>query len=154
MKAVQKGKGYVVDERFFVSYQEVQCYKYLKYIGIPPGKMHHEYRIGKKHIDFFPLKRVFWEHHPIVLKLGHNIYKYGKQRRAILDKHGYSHIPLIISDTMFEDVPDICQKMREHNIDFRKGKVPNDTGIIYVRDYTQQYKKEWYPMLAESIPAT
>ncbi len=96
-------------------------------------------RLGNNHFDFFPLKRVFWEHHPINLKLGKDIYKYGKQRRHILDKHGYEHIPLIVSDIMFEDLPDICQKMSEHEIDFRKGKVPTDTGIYYLRDYETRF---------------
>lgn len=143
--------GYVFDDRFFNSFQEVQCYRYLKHVGIPPGKMHMEFRLGNNHFDFFPLKRVFWEHHPINLKLGKDIYKYGKQRRHILDKHGYEHIPLIVSDIMFEDLPDICQKMSEHEIDFRKGKVPTDTGIYYLRDYQNDYLNIGYEVLVETI---
>jgi len=143
--------GYVFDDRFFNSFQEVQCYRYLKHIGIPPGKMHMEYRLGKNHFDFFPLKRVFWEHHPINLKLGKDIYKYGKQRRHILDQNGYEKIPLIVSDIMFEDIPDICQKMQEHDIDFRKGKVPTETGIYYLRDFENDFLDIGYDLLAETI---
>lgn len=143
--------GYVFDERFFNSFQEVQCYRYLKHIGIPPGKMHMEYKMGRNHFDFFPLKRVFWEHHPINHKLGSDIYKYGKQRRHILDAHGYEHIPLIVSDIMFDDVPDICHKMAEHDIDLRKGIVPTDTGIYYLRDYENEYLNIGYELLAETI---
>jgi hypothetical protein len=91
----KSGNGYVFDERFFNSFQEVQCYKYLKYIGIPTKKMHMEYCIGKNYFDFFPLRRIFWEHHPISLKLGKDIYKYGKKRRQILDKLGIKIIHLL-----------------------------------------------------------
>jgi len=149
--ADQVDNGYVFDDRFFNSFQEVQCYRYLKHIGIPPGKMHIEYRLGKNHFDFFPLKRVFWEHHPINLKLGKDIYKYGKERRHILDKHGYEHIPLIVSDVMFEDITDICQKMNENEIDLRHGKVPTDTGIYYLRDYETQFTRLGYELLAETL---
>ncbi len=142
--------GYVFDERYFNSFQEVQCYRYLKHIGIPSGKMHIEYRLGKNHFDFFPLKRVFWEHHPINLKLGKNIYKYGKERRQILDEHGYDNFPLIVSDIMFDGVSDICNKMIEHNIDLRKGSVPTDTGIYYLRDYEEQFLRMGYELLAET----
>ena len=149
--AAQMDNGYVYDDRFFNSFQEVQCYRYLKHIGIPPGKMHMEYRLGKNHVDFFPLKRVFWEHHPINLKLGKDIYKYGKQRRHILDQNGYDKIPLIVSDIMFENIPDICQKMDEHDIDFRKGKVPTETGIYYLRDFENDFLDIGYDLLAETI---
>ena len=139
MIADPMGKGYVYDKRYFNSFQEVQCYAYLKHIGIPPGKIHQEYRIGKNQIDFFPLKRMFWEHHPINIKLGANIYKYGKQRRAILDKHGYKHVPLVVSDVMFNDVSEICLMMSEHGVDFREGKVPNNTGIYYLHNYEEDF---------------
>ena len=148
--ATQMDNGYVFDNRFFNSFQEVQCYRYLKHIGIPPGKMHMEYRLGKNHVDFFPLKRVFWEHHPINLKLGKDIYKYGKERRHILDDHGYEHIPLIVSDVMFEDIPDICHKMSENEIDLRRGRVPTDTGIYYLRDYETPFMKMGYELIAET----
>jgi len=110
-----------------------------------------EYRIGRNHFDFFPLKRVFWEHHPINLKLGADIFKYGKQRRHILDKNGYSHIPLIVSDVMFEDISDICHKMTEHDIDLRTGQVPTKTGIYYLRDYEYSYLNAGFQILAETI---
>ena len=149
--AEQIDNGYVFDERFFNSFQEVQCYRYLKHIGIPPGKMHIEYKLGRNHFDFFPLKRVFWEHHPINHKLGADIYKYGKQRRHILDEHGYEHVPLIVSDIMFEDVPDICHKMTENEIDLRSGSVPTDTGIYFLRDYEHDFLDIGYNLLAETI---
>ena len=110
-----------------------------------------EYRLGKNHIDFFPLKRMFWEHHPINIKLGKDIYKYGKQRRAILDKHGYSHLPLVVSDVMFQDISDICLMMSDHGIDFRKGKVPNDTGIYYLHDYEKDFLMYDHLLIVENM---
>lgn len=145
------GNGYVYDKRYFNSFQEVQCYGYLKHIGIPPGKMHMEYRLGKNHIDFFPLKRMFWEHHPINIKLGADIFKYGKQRRAILDKHGYEHIPLVVSDVMFNDVSDICLMMTDHGVDFRKGKAPNGTGIYYLHDYEGDFVRHEHLLRMETM---
>ena len=150
MIATQIDNGYVFDNHFFNSFQEVQCYRYLKHIGIPPSKMHMEYTLGKNHFDFFPLKRVFWEHHPINIRLGKDIYKYGKKRRHILDENGYEHIPLIVSDIMFEDIPDICHKMNEHEIDLRKGSVPTDTGIYYLRDYEIQFTNIGYELIVET----
>ncbi len=85
------------DNRVFFSHQEVLCYKYLRGISIPAKRMHMEYRVGGKHIDFFPLRRVFWEHHPILLKFGKDPVRYGDQRRAILDAKGYCRIPLVVS---------------------------------------------------------
>jgi hypothetical protein len=151
LKAEPTGNGYVYDQRFFNSYQEVQCYRYLKHLGIPPGKVHHEYRVGGNRFDFFPLKRVFWEHHPINLKLGHDIYKYGKRRRAILDANGYGRIPLVVSDVMFEDVTDIYKLMRDHQVDFRTGDVPGDRGIVYVKSYEDEWRDAMFNVLCETL---
>jgi hypothetical protein len=52
--------------------------------------MHMEYRVGSKHIDFLPLRRVFWGHHPILLKFDKDPVRYGEQRRTILDAKGYA----------------------------------------------------------------
>ena len=151
MKAESRDNGYVYDGRYFCSFQEVQCYRYLRFIGIPLGRMHVEYGVGDNWFDFFPLKRVFWEHHPINQKLGKDIYRYGKKRRAVLDANGYSHIPLIVSDVMFEDVPDICQRMTKHAVDFRTGRVPTDTGILYVHGYERDYERYLFSLLPETL---
>ena len=82
--------GFMYDNRVFFSHQEVLCYQYLRDIGIPGKKMHMEFRVGRKHFDFFPLKRVFWEHHPILMKIGKDPKKYGEERRAALDQQGYA----------------------------------------------------------------
>ncbi|MBN2334940.1 hypothetical protein JXL21_05230 [Candidatus Bathyarchaeota archaeon] len=151
MKAEPEGNGYAYDGRYFCSFQEVQCYRYLKSIGIPPGRMHMEYRVGGSRFDFFPLRRVFWEHHPINLKLGENIYRYGKARRAILDANGFSRIPLVVSDIMFMDVPDIRRRMNEHAVDFRSGRVPTGTGIQYVHSYERDYMRHMFNLLPETL---
>ncbi len=123
--------GLMYDNRFFFSHQEVLCYKYLRGIGIPAKKMHMEYRVGGKHIDFFPLRRVFWEHHPILLKFDKDPLRYGEERRAILDAEGYSHIPLVVSSIMFKGQNDIKERMNGIGVDFRTGKVP-EPGITYL----------------------
>jgi hypothetical protein len=151
LKAEPMGNGYVYDDRFFNSYQEVQCYRYLKHLGIPPGKVHHEYRVGGNHFDFFPLKRVFWEHHPINLKLGHDIYRYGKTRRAILDANGYDHVPLVVSDAMFEDITDIYKSMSDNNVDFRSGQVQGGRGIVYVKSYEDEWSEAAFNVLCETL---
>ena len=68
-----------------------------------------------------------------------------------MDKHGYAHVPLIVSDIMFEDIPDICHKMNENEIDLRKGIVPTDTGIYYLRDYEHDFLDIGYELLAETM---
>jgi hypothetical protein len=55
------------------------------------------------------------------------------ERRSIFDENGYTHIPLVVSDFMFEDLTDICLKMQENNIDFRKGKVPRVVSLLFTR---------------------
>ena len=125
------------DNRIFFSRQEVICYKYLRSIGIPAKKMHMEYRVGGKHLDFFPLKRVFWEHHPILLKFGKDPVRYGEERRALLDSTGYSHIPLVVSCVMFKGQEDVRRRMSSIGVDFRTGKVP-EPGITYVMDLKEE----------------
>lgn len=131
IKEGQCKNGLMYDNRIFFSHQEVLCYKYLVGIGIPAKRMHMEYRVGGKHMDFFPLRRVFWEHHPILLKFGKDPVRYGEERRAILDAKGYSHIPLIVSCIMFKSQNDIRQRMSHIGVDFRTGKVP-DSRITYI----------------------
>jgi len=151
LKTESMGNGYVYDDRFFNSYQEVQCYRYLKHLGIPPGKVHHEYRVGDNHFDFFPLKRVFWEHHPINLRLGQDIYRYGKTRRAILDENGYDHVPLVVSDVMFEDITDIYKAMSDNSVDFRSGQVQGGRGIVYVKSYEDEWMEAAFNVLCETL---
>ena len=139
--------GLMYDYRVFFSYQEVLCYKYLRGIGIPAKRMHMEYRIGDKHIDFFPLRRVFWEHHHILLKLGGDPIKYGEERRAILDAKGYSHIPLVVSCIMFKNQDDIRQRMSRIGVDFRTGKAP-EPGITYILKLKEEMCVE---LLMESL---
>jgi hypothetical protein len=41
--------------------------------------------------------------------------------------------------------------MTEHDIDFRKGDVPTDTGIYYLRDYEHDFLDIGYELLAETM---
>jgi hypothetical protein len=52
---------------------------------------------------------------------------------------------------MFENISDICQKMAEHEIDFRKGTVPTNTGIYFLRDYQNNYLNIGYEILAQAM---
>lgn len=125
--------GFAYDNRVFFSYQEILCYQYLKSKGIPGKKMHMEYRVGRNHFDFFPLKRVFWEHHPILRITGEPLIEYGERRRAILDSEGYGHIPLVVSDCTFKSISEINQNMAKQGVDYRTGHVPNSS-IIYITE--------------------
>lgn len=81
--------GLMYDNRVFFSHQEVICYKYLRGISIPAKRMHMEYRVGTKYIDFFPLRRVFWEHHPILLKFSKRAHVQEPERyHAEDERHG------------------------------------------------------------------
>ncbi len=142
--------GFMYDNRVFFSRQEVLCYQYLRGIGIPGKKMHMEFRVGRKHFDFFPLKRVFWEHHPILLKFGKDPKKYGEKRRVALDEQGYAHIPLVVSSCMFRSVNDIRKKMVQAGVDFRTGKVP-DAGIVYITDRVEEQEKMVVELLMEPL---
>ena len=142
--------GFMYDNRVFFSHQEVLCYQYLRSLGIPGKKMHMEFRVGRKHFDFFPLKRLFWEHHPILLKFGKDPVKYGEKRRAALDEKGYAHIPLVVSSCMFRNVNDINKKMLQAEVDFRTGKVP-DSGIVYITDRLEVREKMVVELLMEPL---
>ena len=142
--------GFMYDNRVFFSHQEVLCYQYLRDIGIPGKKMHMEFRVGRKHFDFFPLKRVFWEHHPILMKFGKDPKKYGEERRAALDQQGYAHIPLVVSSCMFRGINDIQKKMFKLGVDFRTGKVP-DSGIVYITDRVEKREKMVVELLTEPL---
>lgn len=52
---------------------------------------------------------------------------------------------------MFEDVPDICQRMTEHAVDFRTGRVSTDTGILYVHGYERDYERHLFSLLPETL---
>lgn len=130
---IREGKmrnGFRYDNRVFFSYQEVLCYQYLQSLGFPGKKMHMEYRVGKKHFDYFPLKRVFWEHHPILRKLGKSVKKYAQERRDALDSNGFRHIPLIVSDQMFQSIDEIGEYMDNHRVDLRTGAVHDRLVIL------------------------
>jgi hypothetical protein len=142
--------GFLYDNRVFFSHQEVLCYKYLQRIGIPGRKMHMEFRVGRKHFDFFPLKRVFWEHHPILQKFGKDPIRYGENRRAALDEQGYVHIPLVVSSFMFRNVSDIQRKMVHAGVDFRTGKVP-ESGIVYITGRLEEREKMVVELLKEPL---
>ena len=128
-------KGFQYDNRVFFSYQEILCYQYLQSIGFPGKKMHMEYRVGKKHFDYFPLKRVFWEHHPILRKIGQDVEDYARERREVLDTNGFQHIPLIVSDEMYQSIDELKEAMEYHGVDFRKGQASDRLVILStVRD--------------------
>jgi len=102
--------------------------------------MGHEHQVGRWSFDFFPREKVFWEHHPIGMKSGEDLYKYGKRRRLTLNAFGYSKAPLVVSDVMFKDQWEVCDMMNDYEIDFKEGRVKGDPTICFVRDYSRDWE--------------
>lgn len=139
MKILRDDDGFVIRGKRFVSYQEVQCFRYLQWLGFTPVEMNHEFQVGRNHFDFFPLGKVFWEHHPIHLRSGEDFFQYGKMRRLILNAFGYTKVPLVVSDVMFKDQWEVCDFMNDYDVDFRKGRVKGDPTICFVRDFSREF---------------
>ena len=146
MKILRDESGFVIWGERFVSYQEVQCFRYLQWLGLTPEDMRHEYQVGRCSFDFFPLGKVFWEHHPISMRSGEDLYQYGKKRRLVLNASGYSKIPLVVSDSMFRDQWEVCDLMNDYEVDFKRGRVQGDPTICYVHDFSKEYE----PVLSET----
>jgi hypothetical protein len=140
LKTLRDESGFVIWGERFVSYQEVQCFRYLQWLGLTPEDMKHEYQVGRCSFDFFPLGKVFWEHHPISMRSGEDLYQYGKRRRRVLNASGYSKIPLVVSDSMFRDQWEVCDLMNDYEVDFKRGKVKGDPTICFVRDYGREFE--------------
>lgn len=135
MKILRDDLGFVIRGERFVSYQEVQCFRYLRWLGLSLDEMGHEFRVGRWSFDFFPRGKVFWEHHPIYLKSGEDLYQYGKRRRLTLNAFGYSKTSLVVSDVIFKNQWEVCDMMNDYDVDFKQGKVKGDPTICFVRDY-------------------
>ncbi len=140
MKILRDDLGFVIRGERFVSYQEVQCFRYLQWLGLSLYEMGHEYQVGRWSFDFFPRGKVFWEHHPIGMKSGEDLFKYGKRRRLTLNAFGYSKAPLVVSDVMFKDQWEVCDMMNDYEIDFKEGRVKGDPTICFVRDYSRDWE--------------
>jgi len=54
LKIVRDYSGFVIRGERFVSYQEVQCFRYLQWLGLAHEEMNHEYQVGRYSFDFFP----------------------------------------------------------------------------------------------------
>ena len=139
MKILRDDLGFVIRGERFVSYQEVQCFRYLQWLGLSMDEMGHEYQVGRWSFDFFPRGRVFWEHHPIYIKSGEDLFQYGKRRRLTLNAFGFEKTPLVVSDIMFKDQWEVCDMMNDYDIDFKHGTVKGDPTICFVRDYSRDW---------------
>ena len=139
MKILRDESGFVIRGERFVSYQEVQCFRYLQWLGLGSEDMNHEFPVGRNRFDFFPLGRVFWEHHPIHIRSGEDLFQYGKKRRLILNTFGYTKAPLIVSDVMFKDQWEVCDFMNDYEVDFRRGRVKGDPTICFIRDFRDKF---------------
>jgi hypothetical protein len=139
LKILRDDLGFMIRGERFVSYQEIQCFRYLRWLGLSLEDMGHEYQMGRWTFDFFPQGKVFWEHHPIVKKNGEDLYQYGKRRRLTLNAFGYSKVPLVVSDVMFKDHWEVCDMMNDYDVDFKRGKVKGDPSICFVRDYCSEW---------------
>ncbi len=151
MKILRDDSGYVIRGERFVSYQEVQCFRYLQWLGLAHEEMNHEYQVGRCSFDFFPLGKVFWEHHPICTRIGEDLFQYGKRRRLTLNVFGYSGVPLVVSDAMFKDQWEVCDLMNDYDVDFKRGKVKGDPTICFVRNYGEEYDAPPYHELYKEV---
>jgi len=144
LKILRDDSGFVIRGERFVSYQEVQCFRYLQWLGLAPEEMNHEYQVGRCSFDFFPRSKIFWEHHPIYIRSGEDLFQYGKRRRLILNAFGYSGVPLVVSDVMFKDQWEVCDFMNDYDVDFKRGRVKGDPRICFVRNYEWEYDSSHY----------
>ena len=101
-----KARGIKFDDDLFISKQELECYKFLKDLGLSKKEINHDFKIGRFRIDFFPKGKFFWEHHPIPkIRVGrYSTYQtkeeYFKARRTLLNKNGYSNQLLIVTEKL------------------------------------------------------
>lgn len=100
----RKNSPYTYDKEKFFSKQEMECYKFYKKLGLTKKQINHEFSINGSYFDFFPFKRFFHEHHPII-----NLDNYDKdrtpkeyflERRRILDRNNYKGCPLIVTQSL------------------------------------------------------
>ena len=135
IKILKDKNGYHVQGIHFCSYQEVQCFVYLKFLGLKDAEIGYEYPVGRGRIDFFPKGKVFWEHHPCHLGRTEDLYQYGKRRRLMLNREGYCDTPLVVSDVIFKDPWEISSYMLDHGVDFLYGHVPERRNLLYITGY-------------------
>jgi hypothetical protein len=146
LKILRDELGFVIRGERFASYQEVQCFRYLQWLGLSLEEMGHEFHVGRWSYDFFPRGKVFWEHHPIYMRSGEDLYQYGKRRRLTLNAFGYRKMSLVVSDVMFKDQWEVCDTMNDYEIDFKQGKVKGDPTICFVRDYSRDWEEVVNPI--------
>jgi hypothetical protein len=134
-KILKDEHGFRVRGIHFCSYQEVQCFIYLRFLGLKDAEIGYEYPVGRRRIDFFPRGKVFWEHHPCHLGRSEDLFQYGKRRRLMLNQEGYDDVPLVVSDVIFNDPWEVSNYMLDHGVDFLNGRVPEGRSLLYVRGY-------------------
>ena len=118
--------GFMYDNRVFFSHQEIICYKYLQSIGIPGKKMHKEFRVGRKHFDFFPLNLGKVKDYVVKFHLytvSGQIY-YSSTRRLVMK--GVDAVVFVADsqkdrfDANVEMIFDMQSHLDYYNIDFNK----------------------------------
>ncbi len=97
--ALRLRRLYKYKDKTFRSKEEIECYKFLKKLGI---NFIYEYPVGTRLIDFFIEEKLFWEHHPINGLDVLSPDEYAIQRRNVLDENGFKDFPLIITQSLDE----------------------------------------------------
>ena len=93
---------YKYDEQRFLSKEEIECYKFLKTLGLSRDEINHDYQVDSCFIDFFPLGKFFWEYHPTWWLDGETPDQYYQRRRELLDTNGYQDYKLIVTTSLKE----------------------------------------------------
>ena len=52
---------------------------------------------------------------------------------------------------MFENIPEICHKMNENEIDLKLGKVPTEADTLYLRDYKTHHAEIGFEEIVETV---
>ena len=101
-KTLRKRKNNKYDEEYFLSKEELECYKFLKSLGLSKEEINHDFQVDSKCIDFFPLRKFFWEYHPTFWLDNETPDQYYQRRRQLLDTNGYQDYKLIVTTSLKE----------------------------------------------------
>ncbi len=117
-KKRKENAPYFYNGEKFLSNEELEYYKFYKKMKLSKNQINHEFRIKRCHIDFFPLRKFFHEHHPMIDRSDYDRNnkprQYFLRRRKLLDENGYKGFPLIITKSM-RDIPKLKKFMEQYH---------------------------------------
>jgi len=107
-----RNKKYSFEGESFLSKEEIKCFSFLRGLGLTKEEINHEYQVDSYFIDFFPLRKFFWEYHPLgVFGSNETLDQYYSRRRKVLDDNGYKDYKLIVT-TSLKELPIIEEEIR------------------------------------------